>query len=262
MTTPPERATGRYVYCVVPCHEPRSFGRIGIGGRGDEVYTVHWQDLAAVVSDSPPVPYDPDRENLLAHERVNETVLGETTVLPLAFGSVFRSEEDVVELLRRAYPALQETLARMAGKVEFDLKVHWDPAAALAQVTRETPDLARLAEHPPAASALSQIEVGRLVESRLKSRAETYARAIRDRLATVAAAVQPSETFGDTMIMNAAFLIERRDEERFAREVERLGEALDALSFRYSGPWPPYNFVRVRIQPGAGTDPAQSTPAE
>jgi len=163
MTSRAEEAAESYVYCIIPSREPRSFGPIGIGGRGDEVYTIHWEDLAAVVSDSPLSAYDPDRESLLAHERVNETVLREFTVLPLAFGSVFRTNEDVVELLRRAGDGLRDTLTRIAGKVEFDLKVHWDPAAVLAQVAAEDPELARLRAHPGQASSLSQIDLGRFV---------------------------------------------------------------------------------------------------
>ena len=34
-----------------------------------------FQDLAAVVSDTPIVIYDPTRDNVLAHEFVNETVM-------------------------------------------------------------------------------------------------------------------------------------------------------------------------------------------
>src|SRR3712207_1294909 len=77
-------AQGKYVYCIIQSKEPRSFGLIGIGGRGDNVYTVRHRDLAAVVSDTPLIVYDPTRDNVLAHEQVNETVLRQFTVLPLA----------------------------------------------------------------------------------------------------------------------------------------------------------------------------------
>lgn len=32
---------GVYVYSIVELSDPRTFGKIGIGGRGDEVHTVH-----------------------------------------------------------------------------------------------------------------------------------------------------------------------------------------------------------------------------
>ena len=60
---PVEQVTeGKYVYCIIETNEPRSFGPMGIGGRGDDVYTVRHKGLAAVVSNTPLVVYDPTRE--------------------------------------------------------------------------------------------------------------------------------------------------------------------------------------------------------
>ena len=94
------REEGKYVYCVIQTDEPRDFGEIGIGEEDGRVYTVHHEDLAAVVSDTPIRIYDPTRDNVLAHELVNETVMREFTVIPMSFGTIFRTEEDIVELLR------------------------------------------------------------------------------------------------------------------------------------------------------------------
>src|SRR5216117_1873957 len=91
-------AEGIYVYCVVELSEPRTFGTIGIGGRGDEVYTIHYNDLAAVVSRTPLMVYDPTRENVLAHEHVNEVSIEEGfTPVPMSFGTLFKTEKDIVE---------------------------------------------------------------------------------------------------------------------------------------------------------------------
>ena len=73
---------GKYVYCIIKSQDEREFGPIGIGEAAGRVYTVHHQDLAAVVSDTPIRIYDPTRENVLAHELVNETVMREFTVIP------------------------------------------------------------------------------------------------------------------------------------------------------------------------------------
>src|SRR3954470_19889001 len=84
---------GKYVYCIIRSDRQRDFGSIGIGG-GQKVLTGAVKDLAAVGSDTPIVIYDPTRENVLAHECVNETVMREHTVIPMSFGTVFRSEDD------------------------------------------------------------------------------------------------------------------------------------------------------------------------
>src|SRR5262245_61211102 len=116
---------GKYVYCIIRSSDDRDFGTIGIGGGGKRVYTVKHRDLAAVVSDTPIRIYDPTRENVLAHEFVNETVMREFTVIPMSFGTIFRTGDDIVELLKSTYRALEDVLQKMKDKIEFGLKVLW-----------------------------------------------------------------------------------------------------------------------------------------
>ena len=42
---------GKYVYCIIKSPKERDFGQIGIGDGSNPVYTVHFRDLAAVVSE-------------------------------------------------------------------------------------------------------------------------------------------------------------------------------------------------------------------
>src|SRR3954454_17916665 len=130
----PEVEPGIYVYSIVECAQPRGFGTIGIGGRGDEVYTVHYEDLAAVVSKTPLIVYDPTRENALAHEHVNEVVMIDNgfTPVPMSFGTVFRTEKDTIEFLKDTYDALRDVLQKMKDKLEFGLKVNWNRDEVLA----------------------------------------------------------------------------------------------------------------------------------
>src|SRR5581483_8344021 len=81
---------GKYVYCIIDSSDPLRFGPVGIGAEPSEVYTVHYKNLAAVVSDAPLEVLDSTRENVLAHERVNETVMREHTVIPMSFGTIFK----------------------------------------------------------------------------------------------------------------------------------------------------------------------------
>ena len=43
---------GKYVYCIIEASDPLKFGPVGIGTDPAEVYTVHFKNLAAVVSDA------------------------------------------------------------------------------------------------------------------------------------------------------------------------------------------------------------------
>ena len=50
------------------------------------------------------------------------------------------------------------------------------------------------------------------------------------------------------MIMNSAFLVSRDQEADFDARVQTLGAKYDKLTFRYTGPWPPYTFVNIRLK--------------
>jgi hypothetical protein len=246
-------AEGKYVYCIIEAKEPRSFGPMGIGGRGDEVYTVHHKGLAAVVSNTPIVVYDPTRENVFAHEQVNEAVMREFTVLPMAFGALFRTEDDIIELMRGTYDALRDVLAKMEGKVEFGLKVNWDRDRVIAELEEENEEIRHLKEQittrTSGSTYFARMQLGRLVETALTDQADAYIREVYSVLRDTAVASRANKPIGDKMIMNAAFLIEREREAEFDQKVKEIAAKYDTkLSFKYTGPWPPYNFVHIRLK--------------
>lgn len=252
-TEPAPVAEGKYVYCIIETPAPRSFGPIGIGGRGDDVYTVHYDGLAAVVSNTPLVVYDPTRENVFAHEQVNETVMREFTVLPMAFGVLFRTEDDIIELMRGTYDALRDVLTKMEGKVEYGLKVNWDRERVIAEIEQESDEISNLKDQINLRSSgstyFARMQLGRLIETALTEKADAYVREVYSALRDAAVASRANKPIGDRMIMNAAFLVERARETEFdARVKEIAAKSEGKLSFKYTGPWPPYNFVHIRLK--------------
>src|SRR5437762_6346923 len=168
---------GKYVYCIIRSDRQREFGAIGIGG-GQRVYTVAFHDLAAVVSHTPIVIYDPTRENVLAHEFVNETVMKEHTVIPMSFGTVFRSEDDVTELLRSTYQAFSDVLEKMQDKIEFGLKVLWDREKVVASLEQNNEEIRRLKDeisrHTSSSTYFARRQLCRLVDSALEEMTSGY----------------------------------------------------------------------------------------
>lgn len=244
---------GKYVYCIIETGEPRSFGPMGMGGRGDEVYTIQHRGLAAVVSNTPLVVYDPTRENVFAHEQVNEAVMREFTVLPMAFGALFRTDDDIIELIRGTYDALRDVLSKMEGKVEFGLKVNWDRDKVTAELEQMNDEIRHLKEQitsrTTGSTYFARMQLGRLIETALTDQADAYIREVYSQLRDTAVASRANKPIGDRMIMNAAFLIERTREAEFDQKVKEIASKYeDKLSFRYTGPWPPYNFVHIRLK--------------
>jgi hypothetical protein len=241
---------GKYVYCIIESTEPLRFGPIGVGADPSDVYTVHYRNLAAVVSDAPLEVLDSTRENVLAHERVNETVMHEHTVIPMSFGTIFKTREDIVELLRSAAEAFGDVLNKMQNKLEFGLKVLWDRDQAVGEVEGEDEDIRRLKKEISSQKGptyFARMQYGRLVDSALQTRSERYVGNILEELRDVSVASRINKPIGDKMIMNAAFLISRDQEAAFDAKVKAIAGKFERLTFKYTGPWPPYNFVNIRL---------------
>ncbi len=249
----PGTEEGKYVYCIIRSPDHRDFGAIGIGDETSRVYTVHHRALAAVVSDTPIQIYDPTRENVLAHELVNETVMREHTVIPMSFGTIFRTEEDIVELLKSTYEAFEDVLEKMQDKIEFGLKVLWDRDSVVERLEEENEEIHRLKEeitgNEQSSTYFARMQLGRLVESALEEAANGYVMDIHRSLQPYAIASRSNKPIGDKMILNAAYLVERSGEAEFDEAVKMLSRKHEeALSFKYTGPWPPYNFVNIKLK--------------
>jgi len=242
---------GKYVYCIIEASDPLQFGPVGIGTDPSDVYTVHFKNLAAVVSDAPLEVLDSTRENVLAHERVNETVMRDHTVIPMSFGTVFKTREDIIELLRSAAEAFGDVLNKMQNKLEFGLKVLWDRDQAVREVEADDEDISRLKKEisgQKGPTYFARMQYGRLVDAALHARSERYVAAVLDELRDVSVASRINKPIGDKMIMNAAFLITRDHELAFDSRVKSIASRFDKLTFKYTGPWPPYNFVNIRLK--------------
>lgn len=249
--SPDEHTRGKYVYCVVRADTPLQFGELGIDVESAEVHSVNFRDIAAVVSDVPMVVPEPTRVNLLAHERVNAAVMREHTVVPMAFGTVFKTREDVQELLRSAYDAFKGVLVKLEDKLELGLKVHWDRDAVVKQLETESEEIRRLKAEistQKGSTLFARVHYGRLLDRALEAWSERRVEEIFDALRPVSVASRAGRPIGDRMIMNAAFLVSRANVAAFDAVVKAIGATLDTVTLQSTGPWPPYHFVNIRLK--------------
>lgn len=246
-----EHRSGKYVYCIIQTAESLRFGPIGIGGEPADVHTVSYKDIAAVVSDTPLEVYDPTRENVLAHERVNEVVMRDYTVIPMSFSTVFKTSEDIIELLRTAYDAFRDVLVKMQDKLEFGVKVLWEPEVIIREIEKDDENVRLLRQEissQKGSTYFARMQYGRLVDSLLAERSEQLVNDIFNALSSVSVASRANKPIGDKMVLNAAFLVSRDRESDFDAKVKEMDAKYENLKFKFTGPWPPYNFVNIRLK--------------
>jgi hypothetical protein len=110
-----DNGEGKYIYCIIGCEGEPPFGPIGIGGRGDEVYTVAHLGIAAVVSHSPVKKYPVTREFTMAHQGVMEKVMKDYTVLPVRFDTIAEGTEEASDEERIRRQVLQDRHTELDG---------------------------------------------------------------------------------------------------------------------------------------------------
>jgi hypothetical protein len=259
-----------YVYCVgardelAPLFDGELPDAMG-GGRGLEL--VEREDLAAVACAVPLSDYGEGAlESKLAdaawtatralrHERAVEHFARRATVVPLRFGTIYLSRENVARMLEERRAQLRSARARLEGREEWGLNVHVERArlreqvASLSERLREMEDTA--AASPPGRAYLLRKKVDALRDEEARAETRRAAGVIEDELASACDGSARLRIHKDEageqgeLAARLAFLVRREGFDDFRAAAERLAERYTPLGFRFelTGPWPAYNFA-------------------
>lgn len=256
---------GRYIYCIIGTNEERKFGPIGIGGRGDEVYTVRHRGLAAVISNTATMKYPVDRPNTIAHQRVMEEVMKQYAILPVRFdtiaenkkkkGSIVKTCEERIkrQVLENRYKEFEELLTEMSDKRELGVKGIWqDMDAIFTEIVKENQDIAllnkRILKQPPTRTQAERVKLGEMVHKALIEKKVKEAERILGILKKLAVDFRQNKSFGDKMFTNCAFLVQTDKEEEFDNTIAELNASCNGrMRLKYVGPVPPCNFVEIVV---------------
>jgi hypothetical protein len=218
------------------------------------VYTVRVDDVgAAVVSEfSAREKVLPLRKNLDPHHRVIREVMKSTTIVPMTFGHVSKSEDEVVEVLRRNSEGIRSELEHVDGKVEMTLKVKWDVENIFEHFVASNEELAGLRDqifkrsHAPSQS--EKIELGRMFEQQLQTQRESETDRVVAAFQAFCAETKVNPPKGEKAVMEVAFLVERERQKSFEERVYQVAAEFPAhFVFDLSGPWAPFNFVELDL---------------
>jgi hypothetical protein len=248
---------GKYVYCIIATSYECNFGPVGIGGRGDLVSTIGFQGLSMVVSDHPLDHFVLNPENILAHQKVIEVVMTQfNSVIPVRFGTVAATPDEIRNLLDRRYSELSELLERFENKVEYNLKASWRNMADIyKEIDKENSGLKKLRSKIEKSIDEENrktfiVEAGHIIEEALQKKKEVEAEEVVTTFRKTVVAYKHNKTTGEALFMNTAFLLNKGREVEFDNVMTDLGERFKERSdFYYTGPLPIFNFIDLRILP-------------
>ena len=236
-----------YVYGILPARTELPEGLTGTGG--GKVSLVAYRDLAAAVSELPPVGALGTREDLLAHEHVVAALAAETTILPLRFGAVVTTPDAVVkEMLDPYHEWFTGVLGSLTGRAEFSVSGSYVQETVLREVLAEEPEVLQLRESlrgvPEDAGYYDRVRLGELIVHALDAKREADADDLVQSLTRHAVGVVPRPPVGEDTAVDAAFLVADEERPQFEQAVDELGYRwAGRVRLRMLGPLAPYDFV-------------------
>jgi len=242
----------RSIYCVIPTNQERKFDLLGF--EEEEVYTINYKDIAAVVSDISLSfeELDPTRSNMKTHTLVLETLMKDYTVLPARFGLICDGEGKLMGLLQKYYPTLKDYIRRLDNRIEIGIKVFWEKEAMIAELEGKDKRFTRLKEElktlPPLIAQDKLVKAGEMVRSMIEKWVDRYTDRVYRQLMKVAVDGKKNYPIDMKNIINSAFLVDKAREKQFDTLIDKLdSEYGDKINFKYVKPVPPYNFVNLEL---------------
>jgi hypothetical protein len=184
-------------------------------GDASDASRIGFRELSAVVSEQPAFASgDPTPESIASHRRIVDAAFQRGSVLPAPVGVVFRAPDVLTRWMELHYVSLTSALEYVEDRAVA--RVHVDRADGKSDETG--------------------------LESDLVSQGSQAVRALRRR------AVATIPLRGDhkaALPIGAAYLVERDNWKDFLVGVAEQQDAHHLLRFTVTGPWAPYDFVRM-----------------
>jgi len=254
-------ATGLYLYGIAPGTTPVHYRSSGIDGQ--DVWSIQYKDLMAIVHDCPARPYEStDKEVVkdwvLAHEKIIERVSGDCgIVMPFSFDTIIKpdgnktAEEMLLHWMAEEYERLESTITKISGKKEYGVQIFYSPSVMGERVASRNPAIKNLQEEMKHRGPGMEYMVRQKIEQELKTGMESEAaslvhdcyKKIKDACDDVKIEkIKKSVEKEEKMLMNCSCLVSDEDYRKLGDVLETI-EKEYGLSVRFTGPWPVYSFV-------------------
>lgn len=267
---------GKYIYGVINSNTDEFFDFGGITAFADShplksptdvvnsskilrgAYTISFQDISAVVSDSEIVDYSHMPKDTLAkllvnHQQVIEKVMTNHTIIPMRLGTFANDDKEVRQILNKGYRTIKNTFERIKNCIEIDVVATFSDFDSFLQEFSEDEQIRQLKQ-----SLLSkkggitvddQMKIGVLIKRQLDKKKSEFANEIQMTLNQTTDNFKAHDLMDDKMVFNTAFLINQSKLRNFERKVDELNNKFEEkLNFKCVGPLPPYSFYTLEVK--------------
>lgn len=247
----------KYIFGIIETDKEEFLGCCGFAA-DKKVYTIPYQDISAVASDSSFVDYttfpkDQVARYLLTHQQVIEKIMDSYAIIPMRLGTYAFNKGEVKEILCKGRRKFKDILKKIGNKIEIDVVAAWNDLNSTIKEVGEVQEIKELKEklmsRPGGVSVEDQIKIGSLLKSVLNKKRKKISSEIRVALERVSIDLRMHDLMDDRMILNAAFFIDKARQNEFEKELDALNESYgERINFRCVGPLPPYSFYTAEVK--------------
>ncbi len=197
--------------------------------------------------------------NARDHLRVIGQIMENESVIPFKFGTIFLSEERLNKFISDYSSSLSENFQRIEGREEWSVRIYCDRKMMSQQIDRLSEEASSLEKQIqsslPGKAFLLRRKKTELIENETDRLINQFGQEYYNKFKELSNLtslnnILPEELTGRTekMILNAAFLVPKRNVESFMGKADSLLKKDDNLGFSIetTGPWPPFSFISLK----------------
>lgn len=226
---------------------------------GVDIYTIPYQHIAAVVSDSEEVDIqymfrDSLAKLLVNHQKIIEEVMNlGYSIIPLKLGTYVENQSQVIEILSKGYNLVNAIFEKVTDKIEIDVVVTWNNLQSQLKRIGEEKEIKeykeKLLNSSKEITTGDQMQIGVMIKNALDEKRIQYSEEIHNALKLFCVCSNIHDVMDDRMIINTAFLVDNDKKNDFERKIEELNtEYEDRFNFRCVSPLPAYSFYTLEIK--------------
>jgi len=249
---------GRYIYGIIKNAEGENIKPFSVK-TDEEIYIINYKDISCVVSNSPIHDYTSMLKEtlgrlLIKHQTIIEKIMKDHTIIPMEFGTFTADNDEVIEVLKRGYSKFRELFSKVDGKIELDVSATWiDLNSIMKEISEKDKQIrefkTEIMKKSPDQTFQDRIKIGMMIKEGLDKRRENEQSYIIDYLKEFTIDFQKHPVMDDKMILNCAFLLEKRKEPDFDLKLKTLDKKYQQkVNFRCVGPLPSYSFFTCQLK--------------
>ena len=197
--------------------------------------------------------------NAREHIRIITEIMAYSTVVPFKFGTIYNSEAGLKKFITDYSDSLIENFQLIGGKEEWSVKIYCDRKTLCTQIDELSDEAAKMEQQimasSPGKAFLLKRKKTELIESEMDRLSKKYGQQYYEGFQKLGVLANlnnllPKEFTGrgDTMILNATFLVLKNKVDDFKNVVDTIGKehGNSFFSVEITGPWPPFSFISIK----------------